>query len=210
MLFFCYIAYIGLLLLLIFALLQILIHNFVSIPNSKLVEKLDILLLHKEGQERQIAELQEQLSLILSTIQKPSSSEVAFGFLSDNSSLCVGLVFFIFSSLLLNYSVKFDPQFIFRKLLRYQKTQQNLYVDSITKLYLIIFNRLAKDMGSVVVNDNFVSSEHFLNELGLVFYKLTKNDQTMVINICIKINELTLKSQSINSEIAQILEFLSR
>ena len=198
------------LLVFIFLFLRFIFHIFTYNTNLKLLKKLDLLFLEKQDYDQQIIDLQEELSVLLLKVQQPTSSEVAFELLSNNSSLFVGLVFFLFSFLLLNYSVKFDPQFLFHNILKSQKTQKKFYEYSIAKIYEIVCTRLSKDVGKVLVDDSSVSLEHFSNELFLAFAKLAENDQKSLISICEKIEDLCFKSQTIDAQIVQILEILSR
>jgi len=188
-----YVVYILLLIFIIFALLQILIEYFISLPNSRLLEKLDLLLLQKEEQEKQIADLQDQLSLILATIQKPTSAETAFEVLSNNSSLFVGLSAFFISLIVMNFLVRPDLKIFCDKVVESQAKNNDSFVsctaDALDKLSSVF----AREMSRIVSSSHSTNLRAFDRDLFHVFSKLDANDTDKVIRILNKLNELALQ-----------------
>lgn len=190
--------------------LKIYLDNIYYLKTIELLKELDSLLLQRAEHLHKIVDLQDQLSTILITAQKKPLFDVTLDFLSNNSSIFVGISIFFIALTIINLFGKSDLEVLSDEITKAQELSHNLHV-SITKEALttssdIFLNSITK----LLTETNSLSMSNSTQKLEVLFTKLTNVDKGNTEIILQKLNELLLKSHLIETQILQILELLSK
>ena len=185
-----YFVYLLLLLFFIFVLLSVcslLKNQNVNVSDLRtldLEQELSSLVLQKEEHLIKIGELQDQLSTILITTQKKFVLDSILEFFYNNSDFFVGISIFLIALVISNMFAKADLDVFTSEII----TNQDLR--------LIVYNSVTK--------------QALMKTGNRFFYTLNEIDKKNVEVILQQIQELVLKTQTIDTQILQILDLLSK
>jgi hypothetical protein len=161
------------------------------------LQELDYLLLQK------IEALQDQLLTLLLKEQNSPVDVTVLTFLSNNSSFFVALT-------ILNMFGKSDLEVLTDEIIKTQEISHDLHI-AITKKALTTSSELfLNNVAKVITEVNSLSMLNSTQKLEVLFSKLTSIEKVNVEVILQKINELSLKTQTIDSQILQIFDLLSQ
>ena len=216
MFFTLYLIYLTILITFIYSLLNLFlylkIYNDIvlDLQTIELLQKLDSLLFQKEEHLQKISDLQDQLSVILLSIQKKPAHDVIFDFLSNNSSFFVSISFFIVTLAIVNFFSKYDLEILTSEIIKTQQIAHDSHIAITKEALTTATDIILNDITKLLIRADLTFTLNSDKKIELLFKKLSYADKINIEILVQKINEISLKTQAIDEQLLQILDLLSK
>ena len=212
MLLFIYLLYIiTLLFLFIFCLFST--QNSVDLSPSSSIElsqKIDFLLIQKQIELQKIDALQDQVLILLNNCANKNSLEIIFDLLNQNSYYLVGTFFFLLTFFVIQYLSKSDLEVLITEVLKVQKIGHDGHIEITIDLLQKFSDLMLQNMPRITKIPNDSGDLYFDQSFDMILKNMSELDRINIISLLNKIQEIYLKVESIDNQILQVLEILTR